>query len=81
MVIAIRADRVLRSSSAELISDGAVVVDKGRIVQVGTWESLRPGLSGAQVRDLGDATLMPGLFDCHVSEHHLPCPLVLSRSG
>jgi imidazolonepropionase-like amidohydrolase len=37
-----------------------VVVEAGRIVDVG------PGLDGDQAVELSGATLLPGLFDCHV---------------
>lgn len=42
------------------ISDGDVVVENGRIVDVGV------GLDGDEAVDLDGNTLMPGFFDCHV---------------
>ncbi|MEX2322621.1 MAG: amidohydrolase family protein [Acidimicrobiia bacterium] len=42
------------------IADGDVVVEDGRIVEVGT------GLDGDDAVDLGGRALLPGLFDCHV---------------
>ncbi|KAL1859764.1 hypothetical protein VTK73DRAFT_7460 [Phialemonium thermophilum] len=70
-MLAIRARRVLTSSSAELLDDGVVVVDGEKIANVGTWAELGDSLVGSDVavRDLGDVTLMPGLFDCHVGCH------------
>ena len=44
-----------------VIAPGEVVVEGGRIVAVG---GARP--AGAEVIDLGDVTLMPGLIDAHV---------------
>ena len=41
-------------------AEGDVVVESGRIVQVG------PGLDGDLSVDLAGATLVPGFFDCHV---------------
>jgi imidazolonepropionase-like amidohydrolase len=38
---------------------GDVVIEKGRIVEVGT------GLDGDESVDLGGKALLPGLFDCH----------------
>ena len=41
-------------------AEGDVVVEDGRIVEVG------PGLDGDEVVDCTGATVLPGLFDCHV---------------
>jgi len=62
--LVLRARRVLPSSDAEIIHDAAILVCDSTIEYVGP----RDGLDGASTRevDLGDATLMPGLFDCHV---------------
>lgn len=63
----VRADRLLVDSSAPIVADGAVLVEGDRILDVGTWASLQYRVSaGDEVVTLGDATLMPGLFDCHV---------------
>lgn len=56
------AARVLASSQAEIITDGAVAVAGARITYVGQREHAPDG----PVRDLGDVTLLPGLVDCHV---------------
>ena len=42
------------------VSDGEVVIEGGKIVDVGS------GLDGDVVVDLGGRTLLPGFFDCHV---------------
>jgi imidazolonepropionase-like amidohydrolase len=41
------------------IAEGDVVVEDGRIVDVG------PGLDGDEAHDLGGRALLPGFFDCH----------------
>jgi imidazolonepropionase-like amidohydrolase len=41
------------------IADGDVVLENGRIVEVGT------GLDGDEAHDLGGKALLPGFFDCH----------------
>lgn len=67
MSIAIRAHRLLTSSSADIIPDGAVIVDGARIIAAGPWDEVgRANPGPAEVVELGDVTLMPGLFDCHV---------------
>lgn len=66
MVIAYRAARLLVNSTAEIIEDGAVLIEGESIVRAGAWKSLGVDLERITVKDLGDVTLMPGLFDCHV---------------
>ncbi len=54
---------MLDVESGKIVSPAAVLVEGDRIAGVG------PGVSapaGAQVIDLGDVTLMPGLIDAHV---------------
>ena len=60
--IVVRASRVLDVASGRLLSGQQVVVEGDRIVSVGPAGSLD---AGAQVIDLGDATLLPGLIDAH----------------
>jgi len=48
-------------------SDGAVAVHEGRIAAVGRRsEVLKAAGAGAEVRDVGDAVLIPGLVNAHV---------------
>lgn len=47
------------------IVNGAVAVDGGRIVAVGARDELCTAHAGAEVRDLGDAVLLPGLINAH----------------
>jgi imidazolonepropionase-like amidohydrolase len=61
--VAIRAARLVPDSAAEPIEDGAVVVDGDTILAVGPWRDVA---GDTEVIDLGDVTLMPGMFDCHV---------------
>ncbi|KAK7043869.1 hypothetical protein VNI00_008035 [Paramarasmius palmivorus] len=65
--LVILSDRLLISADAELIFKGAVVVQGDRIIASGPWDSLRCSVdANTPVKDLGDVTLLPGLFDCHV---------------
>lgn len=66
MTLAIRAARLLPDSASELIHDGVVVVEGDRVKLVGAWAALRENVANTPVKQLGDVTLMPGLFDCHV---------------
>jgi imidazolonepropionase-like amidohydrolase len=72
MATAIRAARLLTHSSAVLIEDGVVLVQDGRIEVAGPWLTFQSKIpSDAIVRNLGDVTMMPGLFDCHASQEEL----------
>ena len=61
--IVLHAARLLDVAAARVIMPGEVLVEGDRIVAAGTSVE-RP--AGAQVIDLGDTTLMPGLIDAHV---------------
>jgi len=58
----VRAARMFDPAGGGLIADAVVVVEAGRIAQVGSRLAVP---QGAKVYDLGDATLLPGLIDAH----------------
>jgi imidazolonepropionase-like amidohydrolase len=59
--IALKAARIFDGTSDSVVSNGVVVVTGNKIVGVNV-----PIPAGAQVIDLGDATLLPGFIDAHV---------------
>ncbi|HEV7505218.1 MAG TPA: amidohydrolase family protein [Thermoanaerobaculia bacterium] len=59
----LKAARVFTSTSERPLAPGMVVVEGDHIAQVGQNLAVPPG---AQVIDLGDATLLPGFIDAHV---------------
>ena len=61
--LVIRAARIFDSVSGTLVTGGSVVVQGERIVSVGADAKIP---AGAQVIDMGDATLLPGFIDAHV---------------
>lgn len=61
--VVLHAARMLDVSAGSVISPGEVLVQGGRISAAGQHVE-RP--AGAEVIDLGDRTLMPGLIDAHV---------------
>src|SRR5271170_3802179 len=62
-VIVLHAERMLDIENGKIVSPGEVLVQGERIIEAGPKVS-RP--AGAEVIDLGDVTLMPGLIDAHV---------------
>jgi imidazolonepropionase-like amidohydrolase len=61
--IVLRAAHLFDGRSGELQSPGLLVVRDGRIAGVGPGAAIP---AGAQVIELGDATLLPGFIDAHV---------------
>ena len=61
-VTVLHATRILDAAAGKTLSPGEVLVKGDRIVEAGTHVA-RP--AGAEVLDLGDTTLMPGLIDVH----------------
>src|SRR5436190_15871615 len=59
--IAIKAARLFDGTSNEIIRNATVVVTGNQITGINV-----PVPAGAQVIDLGDATLLPGFIDAHV---------------
>jgi imidazolonepropionase-like amidohydrolase len=58
----LKAARLFDGKSNALVTPGVVVVTDGKIVAAGTSA---PAPAGAEVIDLGDATLLPGFIDAH----------------
>src|SRR5262245_48691510 len=62
MAMILTAQRLFDGRAPEVREGWGVDIDGARIVGVGPVDRLRPG---AEVVDLGDATLLPGLVDAH----------------
>jgi imidazolonepropionase-like amidohydrolase len=61
--VVLRAARIFDGTSDSVVRNGVVVVQGNRIVAAGANVAIP---ADAQVIDLGDATLLPGLIDSHV---------------
>jgi imidazolonepropionase-like amidohydrolase len=61
----LKAARMFDGKSNSLVTPGLVVVTDGKIAAVGAGAAVP---AGAQVIDLGDATLLPGFIDAHTHE-------------
>ncbi|HYO59123.1 amidohydrolase family protein [Archangium sp.] len=60
--VVLKAARLFDARTGKLVSPGLVVVQDGKIAATGASAALP---EGAQVLDLGDATLLPGFIDAH----------------
>src|SRR5947199_6895105 len=63
-VTILTADRLLDPRSGNVLSPAAVLIENGKIKEVGAPAKVQ-ALSGAKVVDLGNATVLPGLIDSH----------------
>jgi imidazolonepropionase-like amidohydrolase len=61
--IVLHAARLLEVDTGRIVSPGEILIEGERIAAAG---SSVPRPSGAQLIDLGDTTLLPGLIDAHV---------------
>jgi len=59
--IVLKAARIFDSRTGKVSSPGVVIVEGGKIASLGG-----PVPAGAEVVELGDATLLPGFIDAHV---------------
>lgn len=63
----LKSDHVITGVPGEVIRKGAVLVDRDKIVQIGSQTEMglydRPDVN---VLDFKESTLMPGMIDCHV---------------
>jgi imidazolonepropionase-like amidohydrolase len=60
--VVLKAARLIDGKNEKPITNAVVVIQGDKVLQVGSGISVP---SDAQVIDLGDATLLPGLIDCH----------------
>lgn len=60
--IVLKAARMFDGKSNSLTTPGLIVITDNKITAVGSGASIPPG---AQIIDLGDATLLPGFIDAH----------------
>lgn len=64
--------------SSEHFEDGVLLVDNGRVVDVGPWSTLSGQLGDTPLHDLRGKLIIPGLIDCHV---HFPQIDIIAAYG
>jgi imidazolonepropionase-like amidohydrolase len=64
-VVLLKAAHLIDARAGRVLDGQAVLIAGGRIVKVGPADQIAPP-AGVMVIDLGAATLLPGLIDCHV---------------
>jgi imidazolonepropionase-like amidohydrolase len=62
----VSAARMLDVRSGRMLQNVRILIENGRIVRVSHSDGAAIDAPGAQRRDLGDVTLLPGLIDMHV---------------
>lgn len=61
----VKAAHILDVKTGKYLDDQAVLIRGSDIEAVGTFAALKAQAHGANVIDLGPATLLPGMIDCH----------------
>ncbi len=59
------AARYVLPISSEPIENGAVVVDSGKILYVGTRSDAEAGFGNSEIEDFNNSAIIPGLINCH----------------
>src|SRR5512144_504332 len=63
-IVLIKAGRLIDVRSGRVLTDQAVLIEGDRIKQVGPAQSVQAPAT-ARIIDLSNATVLPGLIDCH----------------
>jgi imidazolonepropionase-like amidohydrolase len=75
-LLIVKAAHLLDVRSGRTLDNQAILIDQGTIKEVGDAATIAVHAPGAQILDLGSATLLPGLIDAH--NHLLGNPKDLS---
>ena len=64
-VVLIKAGKLIDVRGGRVLTDQAILIEGDRIKEVGPSASIVARAPGARVIDLSNATVLPGLIDCH----------------
>ena len=64
-VTLVKAARLLDPRTGNILAPAAVLIENGKIKEVGSPASVQAHAAGVKTIDLGSATLLPGLIDTH----------------
>src|SRR5882672_5011970 len=59
---AIKAGKLMDVIGGTVLSNQVILIDSNKIIAIGAAINIPPG---AEVIDLGNSTVLPGLIDCH----------------
>lgn len=63
-IVLVKAGRLIDVRAGRILTDQAILIEGDRIKLVGAFQSIKAP-AGARVVDLSNATVLPGLIDCH----------------
>lgn len=61
----VKSQKIVTVSEKKTIHDGAIVIDKGKIIDIGQYEDIKYMYSGIPIEDFGHLVITPALVDCH----------------
>ena len=64
-MVLIKAGKLIDVRGGRVLADQAILIEGDRIREVGPASRVGPHAQGARVIDLSNATVLPGLIDCH----------------
>ena len=74
----VRAGRMLDPRTGQVLSPAAVLIENGKIKEVGSPTQVQAHAPGVKTIDLGSSTLLPGLIDSHT---HLLLDIIVPLEG
>lgn len=77
----IKAGRLLDVATGQIAEDQGILIEGERIKEVGPFATVQEHAAGAPVLDLGSATVLPGLIDCHTHVTFSPTHLSYNKLG